>query len=357
MRIGILTFHRALNYGAVLQCYALQSVLQSLGHDVKVIDYRQPDVELAYKPIVLSWLLKKLPFPHKLLPYLKDAARMRRRHKLFKPFEKQYLSLTSNAYTDSIPDDFDAYVVGSDQVWRLCQDGRPDRFYSGDFARGANSRLIGYAVSSTQRSVETMGAENLGHAIGRFDSFSFREANYASLTKKMTGLDVETTIDPTLLVDEKVWHEMADSPRRHKKYVLVYEVRTLAECPDMLIRRATALAGRIGAEVVDVSRLEIGVGEFVSYFRNAAAVVTSSFHATAFSIIFERPFYTYVLNDGKDSRYVDLLTSLGLSDLLKTKDDELMGLPDVDFLSAKKILTDMRAASMDFLTHALTDKR
>lgn len=354
MKIGLITFHRALNYGAVLQCYALQRLLTDLGHDVTVIDYRQPYVEHSYRPIILSWLLKKLPFPGKLAKFLRRARELRRRHGVFGRFVARYLTLTSKCGSKSIPADFDAYIIGSDQLWGLHCTREFDPVYGGDFKRKPNSKLIGYGISSTTRSLSTIGATAVASALGRFDAFSFRERELSETVRDMTGVEVPTVLDPTLLADSELWRRLADDANvTERDYVLLYEVRPYADDPKALSQRATEVADALGVKVIDLSGAEVEVNLFVALFRNARAVVSSSFHATVFALLFERPFVTCVLNDGKDVRYVELLKSLGLSSALHDVNEPLSRLPSLDFDAAKKALQAKRADSLKFITDAL----
>lgn len=348
MRIGILTFHRALNYGAVLQCYALQQELARRGHDVSVIDYRQPAVEDAYRPIIMSWLLKKMLLPWRLVPYLKRAAEIRRGHNIFDRFRRSYFNLSEPCACDSVPADYDAYVIGSDQLWARHITGNLDPVYLGSFHRKEGSRLVGYAVSGTVDTVGSLDAVALKCLEG-FDAFSFREPALAEALPASARKDIGIAIDPTLLADSATWDSMNDSSLANERYVLLYEVRRPADDKRLLARRAKALAEKMGCKVLDLSPNDRDVSYFVSAFRYAECVVTSSFHATVFALIFNRPFYTYLLHDGKDLRYVDLLNRVGLQEAMVEKDFVPDKVPCYDFRSVQAALDSMRQSSLQFL--------
>lgn len=355
MKVGVITFHRALNYGAVLQCHALCSVLGRMGHQVKVIDYRQPTVELAYRPIRTDWLLKKLVRPWTLPAYLKYARQMREKHCRFQRFRDRFFNISSGHSPMSVPDDYDAYVIGSDQMWGQHITAGPDPVYHGIFPRREGSRLIGYAVSATVDSLQRLGRGGLKEAVDRFDAFSFREKPLAECCLELTGQDVPLTIDPTLLADSEVWTPMLDRSFEGRDYVAFYQVRHPMENPGLIRSRARALADSLGVELLDLSANDMEVGESVSAIRYARCVVTSSFHASVFSLIFRRPFYTYMLDDGHDCRYVDLLSEIGLEGALVKKDFVPQEVPEYDFDAAHSRLNELRAASRRFLTDALSN--
>lgn len=353
MRIGLLTFHRALNYGAVLQCYALQQELSRRGHEVSVIDYRQPVVEDAYRPIIMSWLLKKMLLPWRLVPYLRRAAEIRRGHRIFDHFRRSYFNLSEVcASCDDVPGDYDAYVIGSDQLWARHITGRLDPVYLGAFSRKARSRLVGYAVSGTADTVGSLDADALKCLEG-FDAFSFREPALVGALPASARKDIGIAIDPTLLAEPSVWDSMDNEDLANERYVLLYEVRRPADDKGLLARRAKALADKIGCKVLDLSPNDKDVRYFVSAFRYAECVVTSSFHATAFALIFHRPFYTYLLHDGKDLRYVDLLDSVGLQEAMVEKDFVPDKVPDYDFGPVQAALDSMRRSSLRFLLEGI----
>ena len=141
MRIGILTFHRAHNYGAVLQCYALQKVLATMGHDAVVIDYRQPYVESQYASFNWQYFLDQL-VNFRLLTMLRYFAKVRKnviRAAVFRRFRNRHLSVSSKCGSGQIPL-YDCYVIGSDQVWSLHCTKYADDVYI--FGQNSSSRIL-----------------------------------------------------------------------------------------------------------------------------------------------------------------------------------------------------------------------
>ncbi len=179
MRIGILTFHLAHNYGAVLQCYALQEVLRGMGHDVWVIDYQQPFMVEWFRPKRLFGFRSFLKAFKKgcLAEYMRKSIHPYKVAHRFEAFRKKYLQLTKKCYgVDDIPS-MDLYIVGSDQPWNPDLTGGADMVYYGQFLRPSTSRLATYAMSGSIEAISKVGWENVKQYSTSFDALSFREEN------------------------------------------------------------------------------------------------------------------------------------------------------------------------------------
>lgn len=357
MRIGIITFHRAHNYGAVLQCYALQETLRRMGHDVQVIDYRQSWIEDSYSLFSSNMIRRNSDSLSSLFSYLKGNLKKwiqaPRKSSYFRRFRESFLYLSSPCH-DDMPQDYDCYVIGSDQLWSLhCLGGVSDNVYMGRFERPPGSTLVGYAVSADMKSI--LDSEDiLKEAVPAFDALSMRERQIADAVAEITGCSCEVCLDPTLLGDESLWEPlMTDVPEGD--YVLMYEVRWNAGTKGKLRRKAEELASAVGphCKVIDLSRGDRPVEEYVSLFRNASYVVTTSFHGVVFSIIFGVPFYAFPLWGGYDLRYMDLLESVGAEDRVRSFDDALVPGP-MDFTSLREKLSEGQARSVSFIERNLS---
>lgn len=331
MKIGILTFHCAHNYGAVLQTYGLQEYLKSCGHDVEIIDYRPTYLTRGYEAFPLPDLrkisllrrCKRLAYWCVTLPWRLRAFPVRvRRRRGFEKFISEKLNLSRNRFKEGgrVPaENYDAIFFGSDQIWSPNHTHGADRVFFGDFPAPSGTRKIAYAASAGAAS-ETLGENTfVANALKNFDAISVREANLAAALQPKTDLKIETVLDPTLLVDKSIWEKLAVPPKTQKKYVLVYQVSYNPEAD----RIARELAEQIGAEVVSVwagyslrgNMLKTETPEqFVGWFKNAACVVSTSFHGTAFGLIFEKPLYYVGRGDAAENRPKQILNALGLSD-------------------------------------------
>lgn len=346
MKIGILTFHRALNYGAVLQCYALQETLKKCGHEVYVIDYRQKKIEEQYKLINWYWFVKKLPFPNKLYQYIKDIRKKAEKKKCFSFFTQNYLNITEKSYSNTYPSGFDVYIIGSDQLWNFKITKGIDSIYTG----AIKGNVVGYAISTNKKSLNEISVETLKNILKNFNKISFREAFIRDLIYKKTQIKYPQVLDPTLLADANIWDKITNNTWINKEYVLVYQVRYIIGKMNALHNIAELLAKNLNCSVIDISEYTYSVSDFISLIKYSKCVITSSFHAVAFSLIFEKQFYAYKLNDGNDERYTSLLNDLNVNNAIV----DLNFIPyknnDIDYKIINNKLQIFKDSSMKFLS-------
>ena len=344
MKVGILTFHRAHNYGALLQCFALQQFLISMGHDVSVIDYRQSYIECKYK-VKLKQILKGLLFPPKLKKYLSS------KYKYASFFDN--FKLTKKCDAIHIPSDFDAYIIGSDQLWSIdCTNGI-DPVYTGNFRHKTGSRLIGFSISANKASIQRFSDSMIRDIVSRFYRISFREKNVVSELSRRTGKVFSQTIDPTLLANRSLWLPLIRNRLRKNKYILLYEVRKPPNNECALLEKANEFARKKNVDVVDLSRGNYTVSDFVTAFFYAECVVTTSFHASVFALIFQKPLCAFLLDDGNDERYRDLLECVGADTFVYTLDENIVDYPVSDYSLIQYKLEQIRKKSTGYLEEAL----
>jgi len=331
MKIGILTFHCAHNYGAVLQAYGLQEFLKTLGHEVEIIDYRPKYLTQPYRAFPTP-KLEGASVPRKvwrIYRWLKNLPRnlinypaQKKRCRGFEKFISKKLNLSAEPFSQGrhVPvENYDAIIFGSDQIWSPGITSN-DTVFLGDFPTPAGTLKIAYAASAGGFA-ETLGDNPLyANSLKNFDAISVRESNLGKSLQAHTNLKIETVLDPTLLAPREVWEKLAKTPQAMpKKYVLVYQVSYKPEADKL----AAEIAEKMGAEVVSIFAgyvLKSGMRktetpeEFVGWFKNAAAVVTTSFHGTAFSLIFKKSFYFVGDGDAGENRPRQILSALGLLD-------------------------------------------
>lgn len=362
MKVGILTFHRAHNYGAVLQCYALQEILKGMGHEVEVIDYRQPWIEEFYKPFSIEVLKKRYKGLKNILRYFYLYKSRYKKYKIglpiFSYFRNHYFSLSCECKNE-IPKNYDAYVIGSDQLWSLsCIGDKKDLVYTANFEHDKNSLVIGYAISTNKHSLPILLNMGLDKDIQNFTSLSLREDFAVDLLKSGYEEKIEQCLDPTVLSKFELWDKMTrESKWKDRHYVLVYQVRNYNDSKNYILSQAKQFANAISnqCEVIDIGTVNPSVQDFVALFRYAKYVITSSFHATAFSLVFNTPFYAVKLNDGKDDRYVNLLNKLNASSRL-IENGENVSMTEFDFEETNKHLEGYRTKSLAFLYKSLRKK-
>lgn len=366
MKVGILTFHRAQNYGALLQCYALQKVLMSLGHDVEVVDYRPAYIKESYSIFSLKRIKEKKSLERlKLLirEILLIPIKYIRNYR-FNTFINRYLKLSPELFYNDIPSDYDVYVVGSDQIWnKAITNGFDNIFFCDfDFDKGIK-KYISYAASMEAVNMDTADLTYLNEKLKTFDAISVREDVVAEFLSQTIKDGVIKVLDPTLLLHGQSWHEIIPLTQRESDYIVLYQARYSSR----LLSIAKALAQNMNCELIEMTSWTIPVSRmfkagmnaspecFLNFIRNAKLVINTSFHGTAFSIIFGVPFYYVSLDDGWDVRATSLLKELNLMDRAK-KLEEMSGLVpnvDCDFDEANVRLESLRKDSISFLTDNL----
>ena len=353
MKIGILTFHRAINYGAVLQAYALKETLKSLGHDAWVIDYRQPKVEKVDRPTFSAkkrWDLLKGFHLHSWLNYNKEKRVSLEKRKRFDDFTNQYLHLTPPCIASSMPQDFDMYISGSDQVWnhRIC--GGMDDVYWGNFQKPKNSKMVAYAASTSIQELQKNTQEELQAGLNNFDLIGVRENKVRDFLNAYfsTSNEILTVLDPTLVADCSIWDSFESGKHKGQKYVLYFAARIYEPNPSIVKEKAELLAKEIGCKAISISLREHSPSDFVELFKHASYIVTSSFHGVAFSLIFNRPLYAIMYGDEQDGRYVNLLRSVGAEKMLLGIDDIPCPVK-IDYSEINQKIIQIKQSSINFL--------
>lgn len=361
MKIGILTFHRAINFGAVLQCYALYRTLSDMGHDVEVIDYRPAYIEKYRKP--LYWNdFKKQGFLSKIKALLMLPITYKNKKKsasVFDSFLNQHIKTTQVVKNVLDLPSFDVIFFGSDQIWnpRICEGFDP--LYYGQFPKG-KTKLVSYAASLGTPQVLTKEQwDKIFPLMKSFDAISVRESKLAEYLQN-GGIKAKTVLDPTLLASKEIFERIVEKPQI-TGYVLLY----MLEPDGNAITFANRIAKHRNLKLMRIRArrspkmkksnyddvVPNSVGEFLGYFKYADYVVNVSFHGTAFSVIFNKNFYT--LKSRNYERAYGLLKSLGLLDRFVSPNDDVGGGNDIDYLNAIECLEKMRKASQEFLYSSL----
>lgn len=313
MKIGILTFHRAHNYGAVLQCYALQQSLKKIGGaGIEVIDYRQPYIEENYAVFSFKQFVRKTKNIKSIASYLREIGNRRIRKNNFGNFVKLHLNMTGRCTSSTIPNNFSSYIIGSDQLWSSNHIRGVDKVYWGQFQTNEDALKFSYAISSNKESLSAMGSERVRRYIKSFQDVSCRELDIATLICQLTGRECRQDIDPVLLTTEDDWKSIINTAWHLKQYILIYQIGAPNGDYQILPKKAKQIAEERGWEVIDVTNKLVSPEDFVSLFKYAQLVLTTSFHGTAFSVLFGKQFYTISVNEKIDMRAKGLLNSLDL---------------------------------------------
>lgn len=317
MKLGIITFHFAHNYGAVLQTYALQSYLEECGHDVCVIDYRPKVLVDSYRVFNIKFILSSNPIKCLKKLFYTYPTTLKERLSRYKMFES-YIKSTFSLVPINKLSDIDCFILGSDQIWNKKLTNGFDKIYWGAFKKRDNQRVISYAASmEIQKNITVEESNVIKGYLSQIESISVRENLLRSTLAPLSNKDIAVVLDPTLLIDREHWHKMAKCPTNApKKYILLYmandDVRRYAKIigkeHDMEIVDLLVDAGQILTKNTFASQTP---EEFVGWFKNASYILTTSFHGLAFSIIFEKSFNIISRAKSPNSRASDLLEALG----------------------------------------------
>lgn len=351
MRVGILTVHRAINIGAVLQTYALQELLKESGHETDVINYVQEKVERTdreqydFKKRIDFLLHGHL---HGFLSFSKVQARVAQRRKLYDDFLKQYLHLTAPCDVNTIPEHYDAYVIGSDQLWNSNIFGYQDQVFWGNFTRKADSKVYAYAVSTTVKDIEGTSKEFLSKSLRNFETISVREKEVADYLNSHFSLPkpAQLVLDPTITAGRALWDKMRTGKYANDKYVLVYCARAYQPNPSLVMEKAESLAKKLGCgvKVLDLQT----VSDFVDLISNAQYVLSSSYHGIVFSLMYNRPLYAVMYGDDQDRRYVNLLKLLGAEKMLINIHNEFVP-QEIDYTTINANIERMVGRSINYI--------
>lgn len=352
-KIGIITYQRAHNYGAILQCLALQSFLiENMGLQTKIIDYRPNFFDYYH---YFSWKRLSLLYPKDAIKELLFILRRYKRYMAFHRFIESNLEL-DHEYTNTL-EEYDTIVIGSDQLWNINNtNGDFDPMYWGIFKKGITPKLITYAVSMG-------GCSNINWDLVRehcinFDAISVREQYLRDNLFQFAGIQSKWVLDPTLLQTRQFWLNITQEITPKRPYLFFYQARNNPQA----LNYARETAKKMNLDFVYCSAhimlpnskemVKANPIDFLNHLRNAAYVITSSFHGTVFCVQFHKEFATLLLNDGDDGRSKSLLCSLGLDDHLISLSDSAK-VYNTDWTIVNSALETQREDSMNWLINII----
>lgn len=324
MKIGILTYHRAINYGAILQAYALQTYLKGRGYDAKIIDYWPDYHKQIYK--LWSWkIFKSYKWTSKIkytIYAILKSIRFHIKKRKFEFFIGHNLDITQEKK-------FDIVIYGSDQIWRkqhyLDNHSDYNPTYFGNGLVYTNFK-ISYAASMGKLNDSPADIKYLKNNLTNFSAISVREKDLFDLLKDIVKIEVVHVIDPTLLVEKNVWDKLLSKYQLSmpkKKYILYYRLH-----PNTRSDKATKeIANEMGLAIKIVNGTPepfhyakkyeetASVEDFLWLMQNADFVVTTSFHGLAMAIQYNKQFYAFTYKR-THNRLQSLLNSLNIRNRL-----------------------------------------
>lgn len=361
--VEIITLHYSDNYGSVLQAYALQTYLEKHANlNAWIIDYIQKYDSINYKLFRTDIYRKR---PQAFLADILFLKSNQKRKASFEKFRKKKLHITLEKYytleqLKKLNRKMDAFICGSDQIWNFdCTNGIDEAYFLAFVDK--EKKKISYAPSFGQISFQIDEMKKIKQYLDNFDLISIREKSMKKKLEGKIGKSVKCVIDPTLLLDREYYDELCKEKHNNNKYVFVY---MLEENIDLL-KYAKKYAENNKLDIIYISNISkksqiilkkytnaygAAPEEFLSYIKNAECVITNSFHATVFSILYEKKFCTYKTKHSFP-RMLDLLENLGLGSRIFDKDFQMER--NIDYKNAKVKLNSIRKESIDYLENAI----
>lgn len=368
MKVGILTFHCTDNPGSILQAYALQQSTEALGVDPYIINYQRKGwherLNQDYKKIVKKRLHLFWTLGYGLIKCAESTV-----YRRYDCFRSNFLKIEPS---DPISDReimldlgslYDKWIVGSDQVWNLVNP-KVDYTQFLDFV-AEDRKKIAYAPSFGSEDILPAHRDKVTELLRHIPYISVRETQGAELVEKLTGRCVPVVLDPTLLLDESQWREIAVLPKE-KDYILLY----LRERSMLALDIAKELSKRTESQIVLISPMLMRmplVGKrvicpapqrWLGWFLNAKYVVTNSFHGLAFSINFNKQFYAVPLNPDRaehdtNPRINSALAQFGIENRMVGTATSVLDVADIDFERLNARLNMKRIESTNYLKSAI----
>ena len=351
MKIRIITIHFIPNFGSIFQSYGLYTYIKKLGYkDVKIIDYRPS----YFKPV------RSL---RSFIGYLLNFSSYHKRKRKFDQFLLNNIELTER-YNDlrslekNVPY-ADLYISGGDQLWNPFHDCGKDDAYKLTFTDGIK---ISYSTSIGQSNISMEDLVELGNKISSYRSVSVREECSVYDLKKL-GIDAFQAVDPVFLLDVVEYKKFITPVKVKENYLLVYLVepsKMLDECIEYLSKKynlkVVSCSGFSRKFKCDYFLKDLGPDEILSYIVNAKIILSASFHATVFSILFKKQFFTLLPNIHTNERIINLLNKYDLKNRIIT-DYSIEQLDSSIEYSKLNSITEEINNSKDYIKRCIIDAR
>lgn len=374
VKIGILTFHCADNFGAVLQCYSLRKYLCSYNEiEAEVINYCPKHMTDKYrvfpslkevfgkirdKGIVYTWKNIIVVVFH---TYHDRVSKKKK----FDLFRKRYIEIEKNKYRKSteIKNKYDIVIVGSDQVWNPVSNCGDTTYYL-DFVN-TPVKKVSYAASVGIRDISEY-KNSMKKYLNEFDKISVREESAIDTLSTIINKKIDVVLDPVFLTKREEWENLIKDMNLYEQpFIFFYCFNK----DDRAIELVNELSKMYDLPIIHFYYGELrkklykdgkcyyfeGPLEFLWYIKNAQYVVTNSFHCTAFSVIFKKDVFCYLFKD-RGSRTIDLLNSIGMEQRLcvgKSVEDIIGNYEKINYDNVNKKLDELKEESINFIEDAL----
>lgn len=371
-KVGIMSMQRVYNYGSFLQAYGLKSLIEELGCKVEFVDYKVGACLLDEKnnDEGIKKILNKSKITSKLIEYLGFNAPIKEKVKFMlykKSYGKKNFPLLGVTKKFNYNPELDVLVIGSDEVFNCVQSNKNVGFSPELFGANNNAKkVISYAASFGNTTVDKLKKykvdKEVGNLLSKFNSISVRDNNSGEIVEKLTGIMPNYNLDPVLAYDymSKCKEKIKDV--QDKNYIILYgysgrfnseECKKIKKYAKKENKRIYCFGGVQEAcdKFIDCTPFEV-----LSYFKNADAIITDTFHGTIFSIITKRKFYTIIRKShgtgyGNEEKLTDLLRRTNLSNRIVTDIGDIENLlnEEIDYKETFKILEEERKNTKEYL--------
>ncbi len=366
-KVGCITFHASHNYGSNLQAYALQEVITKYNKcKYEIINFRTKrqinEYDLYYRKKGFKNFIKKLLY----FKYNKMLITKYNKHELF---INNKLKLSKKVFTslDSLKNnkfDYDCCISGSDQIWNI----KPIDFdwaYYLEFI--SNCKKISYASSFGPIKQEWSNEDYLRikNDLKQYDSISVREQGSYDNVKKITNINPEINVDPTMLLSAEEWDKIVDKNKfQQGDYIFLYDLKNNKETYKLVNKISKKLKLKVvvckeGKYTIFsnyIKRFDAGPEDFLNLIKHAKLILSTSFHGNVFSIIYNKPFFA--INGNKDFRINTLLNKMKLDNRSINDKDYIEKLKiafNIDFCEANIQLKKEKEKSIKYLMNSINN--
>ena len=369
MKVGILTFHYAHNYGAMLQAYALSTVLQKQGFESELIDYRNRYIYDVYEKFsfygLLNFYIRNgenvfIAFLKSIKNYHKKRNKDAKWYK-FENFLSNYINKSDRVYNaESINMlGYDAVLMGSDQIWNESLTGGWDPLYFGKGLKDSIKKMS-YAASTGHSEMPEEKWKIFVEYIKCIDKISVRENGF-SIFLWNHKIANSIVADPIFLLNKTDWNRIAKYPKQ-SDYVLTY---SFSESP-VFFENAYRISQKLNKQLICILYKQINLPkdvvqiydcspqELLGFFQNSSLVITNSFHGTAFSILYNKQFLC-VAPKKRRERVDSLIEKFGLQQQMVEDNQSITIVPSIDYDEVNNIINKYRIDSLNFLMSNLKD--
>ena len=358
-KIGIVTWYdKGYNYGSTLQAFAMQSYLENKGYECELINYK-PEYKKVYN--VLKEIIKRL---YLLVFNYKVYKSWRIMEKWIKNNIKESKLILSYEELIKYSQKYDILICGSDQIWCNSHDV-VDPFYYLQFTD--IEKRIAYAPSIGKNYINDNIQETFAKYVKEIKYLSIREEKGAELIQKYAGKSAKVVVDPTFLLDKKMWEKSAKISKNriiNEPYIFAYFLKKNEE----YFEQVNEIAKKKNLRIITVPimnnnnklAIEVNHTDFLNLIKNAKYVITDSFHGMVFSINFEKDFIIYKkfndnLKETENSRIYNILEKLNLYNRLVTDNNTIDNIIDtnINYSEVKKKLNKLINESEKYLTESI----